>query len=193
MEEEARKLACNMANYHPKHPFCLEQTNKKKWKDQNVIRGTLKIIIANALSVTNRPVSLSVQTKDCPSNLSVSVRLDGQRQCKDKASIPHGLQNGRWVIKVNAIQIFYPDFYETTEEYLICARRWCNSLITGSFLKSSRKLRISWIVMIRMTQWINGTWLWKWNNSIVDLLTINSYPLIHWPCQLCAIVPETLA
>ena len=36
-----------------------------------------------------------------PSNLSFSVRLDGQRQCKDKAFIPHGLQNGRRVIKVN--------------------------------------------------------------------------------------------
>ena len=37
----------------------------------------------------------------CPSNLSFSVRLDGQRQCKDKAFISHGLQNGRRVTKVN--------------------------------------------------------------------------------------------
>ena len=40
----------------------------------------------------------------CPSNLSFSVRLDGQRQCKDKAFIPHGLQNGRRVIKVNWLE-----------------------------------------------------------------------------------------
>ena len=46
----------------------------------------------------------------CPSNLSFSVRLDGQRQCKDKAFIPHGLQNGRRVIKVNSfcIESTYP-------------------------------------------------------------------------------------
>ena len=39
----------------------------------------------------------------CPSSLSFSVRLDGQKQCKDKAFIPHRLQNGRRVIKVNCV------------------------------------------------------------------------------------------
>ena len=54
---------------------------------------TIKLQLAHITQCPNK--------RFCPSNLSFSVRLDGQRQCKDKAFIPHGLQNGRRVIKVN--------------------------------------------------------------------------------------------
>ena len=72
----------------------------------------------------------------CPSSLSFSVRLDGQKQCKDKAFIPHGLQNGRRVIKVNWVEINkYLSIYIIFKDILIIKKNCCTNAALDSLLK----------------------------------------------------------